>query len=283
MSTGKENTSVSYRVMKGAKPFICGGCSACFASFCVQPIDLIKTRIQVVGKAQNIGAVTIAKNLIKNEGVMKLYAGLSASLMRQAIYGTARLGLHRVFSNYLKERNNGTLTFWMSTTSSLTSGALAGIIGNPFDLSMVRMQADGLLPVEQRRGYSNCFTALYRITKEEGLMTLWRGSLPMIMRAMAMNFGMLASYDLSRQFIVKHNGEGMVTNLLASAVSGFCYPSDEHASRSGDQRDALQEPARLLREGAEERGLVRVLERFLHLLLPLCSACDDYPARQRGH
>ena len=76
----------------------------------MQPIDLIKTRIQVVGKAQNIGAVTIAKNLIKNEGVMKLYAGLSASLMRQAIYGTARLGLHRVFSNYLKERNNGSLT-----------------------------------------------------------------------------------------------------------------------------------------------------------------------------
>lgn len=188
----------------------------------MQPIDLIKTRIQVVGKAQNIGAVTIAKNLIKNEGVMKLYAGLSASLMRQAIYGTARLGLHRVFSNYLKERNNGTLTFWMSTASSLTSGALAGIIGNPFDLSMVRMQADGLLPVEQRRGYSNCFTALYRITKEEGLMTLWRGSLPMILRAMSMNFGMLASYDLSRQFIVKHNGEGMTTNLLASAVSGFC-------------------------------------------------------------
>ena len=35
-------------------------------------------------------------------------------------------------------------------------------------------------------------------------------------------FGMLASYDLSRQFIVKHNGEGMTTNLLASAVSGFC-------------------------------------------------------------
>lgn len=47
MSTGKENTSgnpflwlgyvlVTYRVMKGAKPFICGGCSACFASFCVR-------------------------------------------------------------------------------------------------------------------------------------------------------------------------------------------------------------------------------------------------------
>ena len=95
---------------------------------------MIKTRIQVVGKAQNIGAVTITKNLIKNEGFMKLYAGLSASLMRQAIYGTARLGLHRMFSNYLKDRNNGHLTFWMSAGSSLTAGALAGILlGGPAD------------------------------------------------------------------------------------------------------------------------------------------------------
>jgi hypothetical protein len=32
-----------------------------------------------------------------------VYAGLSASIMRQAIYGTARIGLHRTFSNKLQE------------------------------------------------------------------------------------------------------------------------------------------------------------------------------------
>lgn len=30
------------------------------------------------------------------------------------------------------------------------------------------------LPVEQRRGYSNVFNALARITREEGVTTLWR-------------------------------------------------------------------------------------------------------------
>ena len=169
-----------------------------------------------------MGAVAITKKLIQEEGVMKLYAGLSASLMRQAIYGTARLGLHRVFTNYLKERNGGTITFFASTMSSLTSGALAGMIGNPFDIAMVRMQADGLLPVDQRRGYSNCFTALIRITKEEGLWTLWRGCLPMIFRAMSMNFGMMASYDQAKQFFDKTFGKGLCSNLLSSAVSGFC-------------------------------------------------------------
>jgi hypothetical protein len=47
------------------------------------------------------GAVSVIVNLVKSEGVVAAYAGLSASLMRQAIYGTARIGLHRTFSDYL--------------------------------------------------------------------------------------------------------------------------------------------------------------------------------------
>lgn len=40
-------------------------------------------------------------------------------------------------------------------------------------LFMVSLCA-GSLPVDQRRGYSNVFNALVRITKEEGVTTLWR-------------------------------------------------------------------------------------------------------------
>lgn len=33
------------------------------------------------------------------------------------------------------------------------------------------------------------------MVKEEGILTLWRGCGPTLIRAMSMNFGMLASYD----------------------------------------------------------------------------------------
>lgn len=36
-------------------------------------------------------------------------------------------------------------------------------------------QADGKLPKEQQRGYSSVFHALYRIAKEEGVLTYWKG------------------------------------------------------------------------------------------------------------
>lgn len=36
-------------------------------------------------------------------------------------------------------------------------------------------QADGRLPENQRRNYSSVFHALYRIAKDEGVLTYWRG------------------------------------------------------------------------------------------------------------
>ena len=44
------------------------------------------------------------------------------------------------------------------------------------------MTSDGTLPVEQRRNYSSVFNALARITREEGVTTLWTGATPTIAR-----------------------------------------------------------------------------------------------------
>lgn len=48
------------------------------------------------------------------------------------------------------------------------------MVGTPSDVVMVRMQADGKLPVEQRRGYKNVFDGLIRITREEGILSMFR-------------------------------------------------------------------------------------------------------------
>jgi hypothetical protein len=45
--------------------------------------------------------VQLIAKMVRDEGIKSVYAGLSAALMRQAIYGTARIGLHRTFSDRL--------------------------------------------------------------------------------------------------------------------------------------------------------------------------------------
>jgi len=47
------------------------------------------------------GARQIMVTLVQKEGFRAAYAGFSAALGRQTIYGTARIGLHRTFSDIL--------------------------------------------------------------------------------------------------------------------------------------------------------------------------------------
>lgn len=53
-----------------------------------------------------------------------------------------------------------------------------------------------------RRNYKNVFDALFRIIKEEGLFTLWRGAIPTMGRAMVVNAAQLASYSQAKQALL---------------------------------------------------------------------------------
>lgn len=210
------------------RPYVTSGLGAIFASSCVHPMDLIKVRIQVsatinaAGGSAPTGIVAITSSIMRSEGFRGFYHGVTASFARQAVYGTARMGLHETFSKKLKVRNGGKpIPFYQKTMSAMTAGAIAGWMGNPFDLSLVRMEADGCAPPELKRGYHGVFNAVYRIGREEGLRTLWRGSVPMVCRAISMNVGMLVSNDTSKEMLAPYLGDGIVTSLLASAISGF--------------------------------------------------------------
>jgi solute carrier family 25 oxoglutarate transporter 11 len=102
--------------------------------------------------------------------------------------------------------------FWSSF-----SGVAAVIVGNPPDICLVRAQTDSMLPAAERRNYKGVFDALRRIVKEEGVKTLWRGSVTNMVRAVAMNVGMLATYDEAKERIMHFRGqtrETMADRLL---------------------------------------------------------------------
>lgn len=67
---------------------------------------------------------------------------------------------------------------------------------------MIRMTSDGRLPLAERRNYKNVLDALIRMTREEGLLTLWRGAIPTMGRAMVVNAAQLASYSQAKQALL---------------------------------------------------------------------------------
>jgi len=58
------------------------------------------------------------------------------------------------------------------------------------------------LNAADRRNYKNVFDALFRIIREEGLFTLWRGAIPTMGRAMVVNAAQLASYSQAKQALL---------------------------------------------------------------------------------
>ena len=79
-----------------------------FISRCpVATAPVKKVRIQLLGSmspdVKKPSFPALLTHMVRTEGIGSVYAGLSASIMRQAIYGTARIGLHRSFSNKLVE------------------------------------------------------------------------------------------------------------------------------------------------------------------------------------
>ena len=73
------------------------------------------------------------------------------------------------------------------------------MFGSPADLSLIRMQADKTLPVNERRNYTGVVHALSDIVKKEGVGGLFTGAGTTSIRAMALNMGMLASTTRPRR------------------------------------------------------------------------------------
>lgn len=122
------------------------------------------------------------------------------------------------------EANDGKpLPLYQKALCGLTAGAIGACVGSPADLALIRMQADATLPPTQRRNYKNAVHALYRIVNDEGVLALWKGAGPTVVRAMALNMGMLASYDQSVEFFRDSLGFSEATTVLGEVICDLHY------------------------------------------------------------
>lgn len=191
------------------------------ATSIIQPIDMVKVRIQLGEKG---GPLAVGMKLAKQEGVGALYKGLSAGLLRQATYTTARLGIFNNISEALKEYNKGqNVPLYQKALAGLVAGGMGAFVGTPADLTLIRMQADSTLPAEQRRNYKSVGDAFVRIVREDGVAGLFRGAVPTITRAMALNMGMLASNDQAKEMLVDAGFEkgGAASTMGGAFIAGF--------------------------------------------------------------
>eukprot|EP01029_Cantina_marsupialis_P030288 TRINITY_DN8131_c0_g1_i1.p1 TRINITY_DN8131_c0_g1~~TRINITY_DN8131_c0_g1_i1.p1 ORF type:complete len:306 (+),score=83.23 TRINITY_DN8131_c0_g1_i1:261-1178(+) len=209
--------------------FACGGLGGMTGWLFVHPFDTLKVRMQLLsegGKKLEGGALKQMLSIVKSEKVPGMYRGLSAALMRQATYTTIRLGLYDVVREaWAGSLPPSELPFYKKASIGLLAGAIASFACCPVEVSLVRMQADGRLPVADRRGYKNVFNALYRIGAEEGAATYFRGATPTVARAMVVCMTQVAMYDQMKTVYKNYLGmkDGVPLHFAGALSAGLIY------------------------------------------------------------
>ncbi|KAA6414886.1 MAG: Mitochondrial carrier [Lasallia pustulata] len=213
-------------------PFWFGGSASCFAATVTHPLDLIKVRLQTRAIDGPKGMLGTFSHILRNNGILGLYSGLSASLLRQITYSTTRFGVYEelkdVFTTPTSVPSLPSLIFMAST-----AGFLGGVAGNPADVLNVRMQHDAALPPREQRNYQHAVDGIVRMTREEGWRSLFRGVWPNSVRAVMMTASQLASYDGFKRVLLQktHLEDNLTTHFTASVAAGFvattiCSPVD---------------------------------------------------------
>ncbi|KAL0822034.1 hypothetical protein ABMA28_005406 [Loxostege sticticalis] len=229
------------------------------ATVLVHPLDVIKNRLQLHEK--KLSTMQMARLMVRCEGFKALYVGLTAGLMRQATSTTTRLTTYHILNEYYKGRTNVPQSSSLNTHDKVTIGIYAGLagalVGNPSEVALVRMMADGPSPCSVRRcprRYRGVLHAFYRIVREDGFFTLWRGGSLTMYRSMLVSTAQIGTYAEVNEFLRQNQvlqnyyTTHVVTSMASSLVTTILsLPIDVVKTRyqvrsdTMTQRDILNE------------------------------------------
>jgi len=180
--------------------------------------------------------ISSLRKTVRTAGVRGLFDGVSATLFRQMTYSMCRFWAYDESKKILKAGPNAPA--WKLTAAGAMAGSIAGVVGNPGEILMVRMQGDFAKPPEKRLNYKHCFDGLFRMIREEGLSSLSRGVYPNVIRSVLMNASQLASYDYFKSLLLhtQYFSDNIYCHFTASLAAGtvattVCSPADVLKSR----------------------------------------------------
>lgn len=76
-----------------------GGLAAAAAATFTHPLDLLKVGLQT-NDGKKLTTVELTRRIVAQQGVLGLFHGISASVVRQLTYSTVRFGIYEVGKQY---------------------------------------------------------------------------------------------------------------------------------------------------------------------------------------
>uniref|UniRef100_A0A3B4X876 Mitochondrial uncoupling protein 3-like n=1 Tax=Seriola lalandi dorsalis TaxID=1841481 RepID=A0A3B4X876_SERLL len=212
-----------------AQKFVLTGTSSMMAEGATFPIDITKTRLQLQGQPDFVGTkhgfVGMMGNIMKNEGIGGLYAGVTPAIARHIPYtGFRAIGYEYIRAFFCGDKPKEQAPLLAKMAAGMTAGGIGQAIAVPCDLIKVRMQGDGRLVAAgklDKPRYTGLFDAFTKIKAEAGIGGFYAGCSPAILRAALVNLGELTTYDSAKKAIVVYTGDNLKCHLASAICSGF--------------------------------------------------------------
>lgn len=165
--------------------FLAGACSGIIEALCLTPLDVVKTRLQLnhqIGRSTNPQTMfATGRQLVHAEGFRGIYKGFTPWTTHVVLKNGSRFYFNAVFRRMLAEKD-GTVT----GTREFLAGAAAGateavLIVTPFEVVKTRLQGQDIQTGVVPR-YTGPVQTTRVIVQTEGLVALWKGVAPTILR-----------------------------------------------------------------------------------------------------
>lgn len=210
-----------YNSHKHSIDFSCGAVAACIATVFSYPFDTLRTRLiaeQKTNKAY-LGISHAFSTMVRTEGPASLFKGFIPTVAQIAPHAGIQFAVYRLFSvdilskvTYFQRHVGKDSTVKTNVIANLLAGSVAGFTAKtfiyPFDVVKKRLQIQGFQ--HHRTGFGRqifCNSILHcvRVTViEEGVLALYKGYLPSMLKAVIGTALHFASYDEIKTFLIEN-------------------------------------------------------------------------------
>ncbi|XP_076751285.1 dephosphocoenzyme A carrier isoform X1 [Xylocopa sonorina] len=226
-SVGSDGISNTQRVWTS---LVSGAIAGALAKTTIAPLDRTKINFQISQQPYSAkAALNFIINTLKTEGLLSLWRGNSATMVRIVPYSAVQFTAHEQWKRILgvngTEREKPGLNF--------LAGALAGITSQgatyPLDLMRARMA------VTQKTEYKTLRQIFVRIYMQEGVLAYYRGFTATLLGVIPYAGCSFFTYDLLRNLLAVNTVSfpipGFSTSLICGAIAGMVaqtssYPLD---------------------------------------------------------
>ncbi|XP_066517788.1 solute carrier family 25 member 35 isoform X2 [Hoplias malabaricus] len=233
--------------------FLLSGVAACGACVFTNPLEVVKTRMQLQGELSRRGSYRVMYRnvfqalgcIVRVEGLGGLQRGLGAGMLYQFFMNGVRLGLYALCDSAGLNSTEGRVSAAKSTITGATSGVIGAVISSPI--------------------YLGALHALVEIHRQHGILGLWRGSSAAVPRVSVGSAAQLTTFSSCREFITDlqvFSEDSWLVPLSAGMVSSVAVvlamtPFDVVSTRLYNQ------PVDLLGQGQLYRGFMDCFSRTL--------------------